>query len=389
MATYRVDSIHLGLQVKGDCSIHLLIQDVAQGGQFPLGKVLKAVLIDGGDRGERDKSVKGSIPFGGQDRLKTVLGELESPGRYDLTATNGKLQFDAVVITHWHLDHWAGVIYAIVADLRAQHAADASKPLDDIKVSFFKYKADKTPETILYCPGIGWGFPTYVKNRFPALLKGPNIPRDATPLTLSAKVDGGTYTDIWIMKSEPETPADGTKPSIIGTNLFTGNDLGVGTDAEAEPKYALVKGPAELVQTNPPDATYKGSPGLYILSASNNYIGGSLPAKEEGSPKDVIDKVDNTRDDNWSSIAAMVIWPSGRLSHYLAGDMHWDDEIKIVDWVLPNVTEGDQKTVGNWVTVMKASHHGSKESTPMAMIEAFNPRHIVISAFEMHGHPSK
>ena len=85
----------------------------------------------------------------------------------------------------------------------------------------------------------------------------------------------------------------------------------------------------------------------------------------------------------------MIIWPAiplPRLSHYFAGDMHWQEEQSLVIWT---DTSGDRTKPGKSVSSLKLSHHGAKSSTPTMMIEKFNPYNLIASVGERNGHPSK
>lgn len=372
MATsWRVDSIHLGLGVVGDSAIHLLVEQPNAGGA---GLVRYALLVDGGDNG-------------GQARVLAAIANIEAlVTKYDLSPLSSplakKLKFSAIVISHWDTDHWTGVLFAMRQDIEAQKA-NPNDPITDFKVSFLQYDETvnpRTPRTILYAPA--YGIPTTGCHLAPrpanANIANANLVlrKDPAPISIVRNAVRIRY--------EPAGAPAGTASTLMGTNLITGNDLPIPPGSSTVEAYEDITSPTLLVTANPPAQTVQ--PGIYIVGISKRTIG-PPPGYEvvddgSGKPK------------NESSVACMIIWPgtgvgpgsAPRLSHYSAGDLHWMEEGQIVRWT---GADGVRTTKGGWVTTVKASHHGAKSSTPVNMLDRFNPQNVIASAGEKNGHPSK
>lgn len=109
---------------------------------------------------------------------------------------------------------------------------------------------------------------------------------------------------------------------------------------------------------------------------------------------------------HWQNIGltvllSMIIWSTGQISSYHGGDAHWqvvdinfynfnssqklikrrEGELGVVAWVQKNTAFKSVRTV-------KLQHHGSADSTPVALLRSFKPRSIIVSAdTTSHGHP--
>ena len=44
------------------------------------------------------------------------------------------------------------------------------------------------------------------------------------------------------------------------------------------------------------------------------------------------------RTQNASSIICLVMWTDGRVSHYMAGDSYWRQELAVINWIMQNRT---------------------------------------------------
>jgi hypothetical protein len=99
----------------------------------------------------------------------------------------------------------------------------------------------------------------------------------------------------------------------------------------------------------------------------------------EDSPWGVVPE--NPTTTNCFSIAAMILWPSGRCSHYFAGDADEESEENFLTWF----SGGKPYDPSVRIVSMKASHHGSRSSTPVAghywydNFFSFLPKNIIIS----------
>ena len=333
----------------------------------------------------------------GQDTVLEAIRDIPTKtALYNFHLTDNKLKFDVVIITHWDKNHWTGVLNAMKKDIESQSTADPDPK--GAEVSFFKYTAGagadpRTPDTVLYAPSFGW--PT----KSPSATKLTPKPKTAAEVPLDfgfhhsemkkqIKIDS-------IVKGRVESDAkkiSGTDPTIVGTNVITGNRLGTYECLQS------VKDPTTLTTKNKPDQT--GQPGIYIIAASQHYLG---PDPHESAFVDtighpvrhevgIVDILENNNEKNESSVACMIIWPGAkenkpaRLSHFFAGDLHYEQEKRLVSWT---GADGKRDGAGSWVPSVKASHHGSKSSTPVEMLQKFNPRTIVGSVGQGYGHPSE
>ena len=87
MPAYRIEILQIPCKTKGDCSLHLLIEYNPDENDRR-GKIASAVLMDGG----LTKT---------EDNIKLAFAKVQE--------TYGRLQLDAMVITHWDDDHYLGV----------------------------------------------------------------------------------------------------------------------------------------------------------------------------------------------------------------------------------------------------------------------------------------
>ncbi|MCJ1309778.1 hypothetical protein MMC25_003439 [Agyrium rufum] len=195
--TRSVHSFHINIGV-GDCSIHLLVDD-SDKTKKPI--VYRAVLIDGGEIGLDVNSI-----------IKNAIASIEAS--YDfktVTSFRKSLRFDAIMVTHWDIDHvrmnlhsflemWGGIRTLLKLSLQDQignhptikAARDNSTATSDrvsqfkesvasFQCKYFKYadpeplpsanpiflpKTDTTPTpaidvekllTTFYCPYMGGG----------------------------------------------------------------------------------------------------------------------------------------------------------------------------------------------------------------------------------------
>lgn len=80
-----------------------------------------------------------------------------------------------------------------------------------------------------------------------------------------------------------------------------------------------------------------------------------------------------------ASIACVILWGNGRVSHYLAGDSYFDQEDPLIDFL----NRGETERIG----AVKLSHHGAHSSSPSKLFLELQPQSVVVSAGTMHGHP--
>ena len=67
-----------------------------------------------------------------------------------------------------------------------------------------------------------------------------------------------------------------------------------------------------------------------------------------------------------------ALLPTVKLRHYSGGDALWDEESTVVSW-LTNLDCSAK------IPLVKLSHHGACESTPIDMLEQMNPDFMVIT----------
>jgi beta-lactamase superfamily II metal-dependent hydrolase len=97
-----------------------------------------------------------------------------------------------------------------------------------------------------------------------------------------------------------------------------------------------------------------------------------------------IPKSDSSGKINAMSVATMVVWTDGQLSHFAAGDADGDAELNVAAWVY-----GGRNPFQS-VRCVKLNHHGGRESTSREMIRHFRPRSMISSSGgTKHGHPRR
>lgn len=151
----EVFAVNIGV---GDSSIVVLLGDPILGARRNV--VLRTVLIDGGYAPNDE--------YGSVVKLSTLLS-LKIPYIY---REPGPVKLDSLVITHWHADHYAGVVGLISADIQAQIIAarfriprDQQATIDqahgfvptalearNVRCSHLKYDSNGLPLTVLYVP---------------------------------------------------------------------------------------------------------------------------------------------------------------------------------------------------------------------------------------------
>lgn len=140
------------------------------------------------------------------------------------------------------------------------------------------------------------------------------------------------------------------------------------------------------------------NPRMYCVAAWGEYLG---PNQMESSPNIKMEKDDDNpgivgsaekpTKTNGSSIACMIMWESGQMSHYFGGDLGEKLEGNVVNWTQASAKSGlnVQPQSFNFVTSIKLSHHGSHTSTPANMLDSFSPENIIVSPSADYGHPSE
>ncbi|KAK0732483.1 hypothetical protein B0T21DRAFT_334666 [Apiosordaria backusii] len=342
---YRVDSFHINVDA-GDSAIHILSEPDPKGGKR---KVRKAIFIDGGK--SEESTWRATI----SDTIQDIETKFECQGPEKLgkgTTERKMLKFDAFVVTHWDADHYEGLMDYLSNNLAEMKFKNKKK--EDIKLWKLQralYLDGGNPLSILFAPDTT-GITSRNKESF-EIVKGDNFTQNLT-------IYGGDNQE----DAEHALMLRTTTEDLLGRNLFDTREIGwqLGTN---EPKD--IKTIKKLLDINaprllPPSKNYP-IPGMYCVAVNKEVLGQQF-------------KIEIT-ETNASSICIMIIWPSGRVSHYFAGDAHARLEHAITDWANCKVTS------------MKLSHHGASTSTPLPkMFDVFVPKNLLASAGGgSYGHP--
>jgi hypothetical protein len=155
--------------------------------------------------------------------------------------------------------------------------------------------------------------------------------------------------------------------------------------------------PANLINTS--TGIIDGDPGLFCIGCNNFVFQKSqvdrLHAKITQAPFSkfhphmfIVDKPvgdsggDEGQQSNSASIVAILAWKNvsshlTTVSHYLAGDVLWEQEAALVSWLAPTCR----------VINIKLSHHGAAASSPASLFQLLKPVNVVVSAGASFGHP--
>ncbi|KAK4180611.1 hypothetical protein QBC36DRAFT_353904 [Triangularia setosa] len=343
---YRVDSFHINVDA-GDSAIHILSEPDPKGGKR---KVRKAIFIDGGK--SEESTWRATI----SDTIQDIETKFECQGPEKLGKGNTErkmLKFDAFVVTHWDADHYEGIMDYLSNNLAEMTFKNKKK--EDIKLWKLQrafYLPGGNPLSVFFAPDTS-GITSKNRESFEI-------------------VDGGNSTkNLTIYRGKKQKDAEhalmlrATTEDLLGRNFFDSREIGWQL-GDKEPKD--IDSIKELLKINGPRLLPKPSndypiPGMYCVAVNKEVLGHQF-------------KIEIT-ETNASSICAMVIWPSERVSHYFAGDAHARLESAITDWAKCKVTS------------MKLSHHGASTSTPLPyMFDTFLPKNILASAGGgSYGHP--
>lgn len=249
----EVFAVNVGV---GDSTIMVLLGDPKVGNRDKV--VLKAALIDGGYASYFDS--------GSTVKIGTLLS-FTIPNIY---REPGPVKLDSLVITHWHADHYSGVIALLSADIQAQilttrlHIPPGQRatleqvyrfvPTDleasNARCSHLKYNSTGQPLTVLYVP--------YTVARLGAL---------RPPDSLRFNLDGTVDLNIW-MRDEPRVVRSICKfvtdaHEILGVNVFT---------HDPPPPPLSYASPEALAAAHVNRYRIGTCPGLFIVASNNNII---------------------------------------------------------------------------------------------------------------------
>jgi len=264
---------------------------------------------------------------GGSSKVITTLENIEPLYK---TRTGG-FKIDVVIVTHWDSDHYGGFNSFMEQTTKV--------------VKYFRYGTNNTPRTKFLTSAT-------MIDKCPAFVKGAR----ANNGTL--KIDNTVVADVYY----------GT--SLLGADIFSDTDLK--KISPGHPTPGSVNDIHDLI-TNMAGG---GRPAMFCIAIEGELIGPSSQTRVLSGTM-WVDKVTLT---NESSLAAVIAWPNGRVSHYFAGDLNAAAECALVEWLRP-------AWENRRIPSMKCSHHGACSSTPTTMIDNFRPYNIIISAGSMHNHP--
>ncbi|KAF2217281.1 hypothetical protein CERZMDRAFT_93332 [Cercospora zeae-maydis SCOH1-5] len=344
---HRVDAYHINIGV-GDCAIlvHAIVtwDDSAGFRQVTARERQKVVLVDGG----YSELIEGETGFNSgnawnlQSCIKAIRRQYSVPGN----GVPDDLRFDAVVISHWDADHYSGVLANLfdseminVIPKHNKNWARTYRPL------LLKYDNAGNPETVLYMPV----WPPWGSKPFQRLAHTTVNGREHLHYLFKYNEDteeAAVLNTMLVRMKEDE---------ILGTEVFSGNALAG--------QYSAIADLTLLLNNRPLPA---GEPGLFIIAARQQILGMAAKAPLAQGSENFTNK---------TSIVLVVVWPSGRASHYLAGDLDGVAEVKVSKWL------------NRPITTIKGSHHGAESSTPMEMLDTYMPRSIVLSSGNKYGHP--
>ncbi|KAH7122092.1 hypothetical protein B0J13DRAFT_680245 [Dactylonectria estremocensis] len=334
---YEVQSYFINVG-QGDSAIHILRQRKTLDFQA-------AVLIDGG-RATSDVAVEKTIT--------RIRNDLAHP-----------FAFKSIVVTHWDLDHFAGVMNL----LYEQWEAIKQNPPPPVPIVSYI-----SADTTFYCPlksvdALGSNIEI-----------GPGPTNKHDPLWLRFKLGSDWFP---VCRAVVSTWA-------IGYNLFTGFQ-----HAEEQPEPGLItqRKPPSFTLANSLNDVYAYAPHLTAHKRPIFLIYGvdgcSLSDNGWQIPEVNWKKTDRA-DKNNSSVVALIIWPvpaptsSMRVSLYTGGDVEQvPTEDAVIKWM--GVGLGSLRRV--CLDVVKASHHGSHFSTSEDFFLQ-DLQYLIISAGRQHGHPS-
>lgn len=309
----------------GDSAIHILRQRKTK-------EVEAAVLIDGG------RSTSASFVAGA---IASIRAEL-----------NSKFSFTSIVVTHWDLDHFEGLMKLLYNQWKTPQQPDSITP-------YIKFNS-----TTFYCPWkdvIALG----------SINDNMKVQEDEA---------GECYWLFFRLSSTSEwQPVCRAVVSTyaMGYDLFTRYDH---TNKTLRPPSIWPSSLSQIYSYAPNLVAFQkpiflvyGVDGLSFRDDNNLWTAPSAPTKL-------------SRND--SSIMALVIWPKRdaakpmRVSLYTGGDVEQDPmEDGLVKWL-----EADSGKLK--LDVVKASHHGSHYSTSEKLLMQ-DLQYLVISAGSQHGHPSE
>jgi hypothetical protein len=265
---------------------------------------------------------------GGSSKVITTLESIEP--LYQARA--GGFKIDVVIVTHWDGDHYGGF----------NSFMEQTAMVD----TYFRFGAD-TPRTKFLTSA-------WMISKCSGFVEGD---RDNNG---TLEINNVVVADVYY----------GT--SLLGADIFSDTDL------EKDWPGQLTSGSVKDIDVLTKDMAGGGRPAMFCIAIEGKLIG---PSSNQTRVAAGIMWADTVTLTNEASLAAVIAWPNGRVSHYFAGDLNAAAESALVEWLRPAWAGGRR------IPSMKCSHHGACSSTPTTMIDNFRPYNIIISAGSMHNHP--
>ena len=337
MSALEIHSFHINV-FNGDAAIHLLVDlgTVQDGGDQPKGIVKRAILVDGG-KPTAASQIKKALSF--VKKTYDVSKQENASGATDLA-------FDGIVVTRWAVDHSAGILSLIIAQLKADHP---TAPTGVAKCSLFKYNGD-TPATYFYAPyWNGVAASKIRKNK--ELSPTSNIKfHDGKPFAFDNDkrlVDFSQASNSWgqvcyLLASPRE---------LIGREFFTGLAGTVPSTGTGPRWYGNV--------TDMIAGANAGDTGIFCIGAD-----GVVPATKPGNSFTSLVPVPPQKGVPSIALIAVV---GGNIQHYFAGDSDYQVDDNTASWI------------AGTVPVTKLSSHGSLVSWPHNYLDILQPQHFICS----------
>jgi len=384
---WGVNSYHININV-GDSAIHILYSRPAN--DLGTKTVESAVLIDGGKDGSggwKPESLTSASPNKNiYSTIKDIEDEMvcqDTRGGGGWLGNRRRLQFNAIVVTHWDADHSDGLMGFLRDDILTEYGTGNYPDPGKTRLRCAIYK-DNQPQTIFYAPywrdyyaeGLTqsnkdyWPYSRY-KFMFISSYELEDSKNGAANMHIRIDKD---HWAIDVLRMRIGTHA------LLGANFFNMN--------VSDKHLGDRKDVFSLLIANPPGGPDKPAmmPGLYCVAVNQRVIGTVPP------PQPITDGIKTgdpvlpqTTYKNKSSICNLVIWSDSSISHYLAGDADLELEKRILNWT--GWSDNPQAQKG--IVVAKLSHHGASSSNPKELFTKLKPQHVVISAGDNkgYGHP--
>ncbi|KAJ3456206.1 hypothetical protein MRS44_016229 [Fusarium solani] len=352
----EVDTYQIAVP-NGDCSVHLLVQrtDILQG------KILRSILMDGGNDGSASASHAADII---EVSLKMIWA------RYD-PAGPQEIKFDAWVVTHWDNDHWAGSLKMFQRNMDGNGRSNRMKYLGN------------TPLSHLYCPN--WvSVPKYPAVPDPPkadlLKKRPNdlfIKDDDKSNFNEEEGTGQVYFRNHIQDGYPLCIAKWGHRQLLGMDFFTGNFLwhylNQPMDKSADNARHDLLSTVNKMKSVVKVSNFQGAkyPRFVCIGVGGFVCGAKV---DEAALRVALARKKITPADTWanmSSIISVLFFPeAAHLSLYWGGDSITPIESPLAK---SPFFDGQKCSVAKW------SHHGGKHSNPEELWQKLEPNNCVVS----------